>query len=79
MKVLVAMKDIGNCGGYHNAWPCGIPACSKCGKTVRTVWGTMEWHKANDPIDGYCQCQDNHFKALVEAAKKQLEEPPNAK
>lgn len=34
--------------------------CIKCGKVIRTVYGSAEWHEANDPMpfDGWCGCID---------------------
>lgn len=52
---------------------CGMPPCRHCGKPVRTVWGTAEWHASHDPVGGYCQCVSNEFRQLAEAAKERLE------
>jgi hypothetical protein len=52
---------------------CGMPACKHCGKPVQTVWGSADWHKANDPFGGYCQCVNNEFRQLAEAAKSKIE------
>jgi hypothetical protein len=52
----------------------GLPRCSTCNKPVRTVWGSVDWHRDNDPIEGYCQCDNNPFKQMVDAAKTHIEE-----
>jgi hypothetical protein len=38
-------------------------ACVKCGKPPRQVYGSAEWHAANDPIGGYCCCGYGLFEA----------------
>lgn len=32
--------------------------CVNCGKVIRTVFGTSEWHEQNDPmpVNGWCDC-----------------------
>jgi len=32
------------------------PMCENCGKALRMVYGSQEWHAKNDPPGGYCRC-----------------------
>ncbi len=48
----------------------GITRCNVCKKIIRTVWSTAEWHKANDPFEGYCDCVDNAVREMVDVARK---------
>lgn len=45
------------------------PICNSCGKPMRVVWGSKEWHEKNDPAGGYCGCPGSGLAGLSGVAK----------